>query len=246
MTVQDVSSAVQAASAVAIVLFSVLGYVTAKRALAESHRQADVAADALAETRRQAELAQAAVEAANASVVEARRQTQLARVPFVPMGRPTLATDGHGRSLLEVPVQNLGSEPALELRLSIDRQDSENGDWFRDLKGTPMLPLLGPGDEVGLRYDAADLRNTDADWTESIGMMAAGRKPTTPPLVSHRLRVSLTYLSLLNVRVSQVHIWETKGDVIHLVQDPWTWRLETLTFDPGADNGAAIVVRRPD
>ena len=41
------------------------------------------------------------------------------------------------------------------------------------------------------------------------------------------LRVTLFYLSVLNRRVTQTQIWETKRDVTHLLKDPWTWRLET-------------------
>jgi hypothetical protein len=56
--------------------------------------------------------------------------------------------------------------------------------------------------------------------------------------------MTLTNLSLLGGRATQIYVWET--DRIHLPPDPWTWRLETLTLDPGAENGAPITVRRPD
>jgi hypothetical protein len=244
MGIQDYTNLIQAGSAVAIVVFSVLSYKTAMRALEESKRQADAATAALAEASKQAELSQAAVDAANASVVESRRQTQLSRIPFIRLARPMLAISTEGQPCFEISAANLGPGPALELRLSVDRQDHPTSDWFRDFEGTPMLPLLEAETLMSLSYSAAALWNTDANWEEGISSVGTGLAPTHQPIVSVRLRLTLTYLSLLGGRATQVHIWET--DRIHLPPDPWTWRLETLTLDPGPDNGASVTVHRPD
>lgn len=244
MGIQDATSVIQAASALAIVLFAVFSYKTAKHALEESQRQADVAAAALAEAQGQAALSRAAVEAANASVVETRRQAQFNRIPFINLSRPRLGLDPSGNAYLEIIAANLGPGLALELRIEVDRQDHQSGNWYRDFQGTPTLPLLESEQSAPLQYSAASLRSMDADWEEGVRSVGTGVAPATQPIVPTSLRFTLTYLSVLNARMTQVHVWET--DRIHLKPDPWTWRLDSLTIDPGPDNGAAIVVHRPD
>lgn len=108
-----------------------------------------------------------------------------------------------------------------------------------------MLPLLEYEHPKIFHYKATDLCDITASWDNAILAISVGNRPSKPPLVSQRLRVTLSYLTLLGTRVSQARIWETNGDVLHQTSNPWTWRLETLTLDPGPDNGAPIVVRRP-
>lgn len=110
----DISTAVAAAAAVAAAIAAVLSYRTATRAL-------DAARDA--------------VPAANASVVEERRQAQLASAPFVRFERRMLALDPKGRRYLAIKATNLGPGLALEVRMGVERQDQPNGAWYSHAVG---------------------------------------------------------------------------------------------------------------
>ncbi len=107
-----------------------------------------------------------------------------------------------------------------------------------------MMALLADHTSFPMQYSAADLRDINADWEEGMRSVGTGNPPKVQPVVAVRLRMTLTYQSVLGGQVTQVYVWET--DRIHLPPDPWTWRLETLTLDPGRDNGSPITVRRPD
>ena len=244
MGITEWSALVQAASAVVIAVFAVAAWLIARRALAESRRQANVAAEALEAARQEAKISQAAVDAANASVVEARRQSQLARLPFVRMSRPQLGLDPAGEPYIEVNIGNVGPGPALELRLRVERQDTGSDRWYDDLRGTPPVPMIVPDAGDTFRHSAHDLRNMDADWEEGMRAVGTGNPPAHQPLVTERLRFTLSYLSMTGGRAEQTWIWETGR--IHLPEDPWTWRLVTLMLHPGEGDGEPIVVRRPD
>jgi hypothetical protein len=243
--ITDWSAIVQGVSAFIIAIFAVLAWRTARGALAESRRQANAASEALEAAREQARLSQEAVAAANISVIEARRQGQLARLPFVRVDRPRLGLDSSGEPYVEVHVLNLGYGPALELRLVVERQDHAADDhWYQDLRGTSPSPILEEDAGHAFHHSARDLRNANADWEEGMRSAGTGHPPLRQPLVTQRLRFTFSYLSMTGGRVEQVWIWET--DRLHLPPDPWTWRLATLTLDPGPESGAPIVVRRPD
>lgn len=220
--VLDISTAVAAIAAVAAAIAAVLSYHTAKRAL-------DAARDA--------------VNAANASVVEERRQGQLASAPFVRFERPKLGLDPQGRRYVAVKATNLGPGPALEVRMGVERQDPSDGQWRRTMRQGAGEALLEQGADVELQYDAQEVVNMDADWEEGMRSVGTGVAPAHRPLIPDRLRFRFDYLSALGAAVTQVHVWET--DRLHLPPDPWTWRLEEMTVDPGAGNGQPIVVRRP-
>jgi hypothetical protein len=230
MTIEEWASVMQAFAAVAIVIFAALSAWTAMGALREARRQANAASAALV--------------AANASVTETRRQAQFARVPLVRLDRPQLALDPRGGKYLAIEATNLGPGPALEVQLRVERQDDPNGGFFSDLRAPRRQPLLLEGATVKLQHDAADLANLNADWEDGMRAAGTGRAPARPPLVTTRLRMRLTYLSMLGAWVEQVHIWET--DRIELPPDPWTWRLERMTINPGTGNGEPIEVQRPD
>jgi hypothetical protein len=219
----DISTAVAAAAAVAAAIAAVLSYRTATRAL-------DAARDA--------------VDAANASVVEERRQAQLASAPFVRFERPKLAMDPERLRYLAVKATNLGPGLALEVRMAVERQDQPDGQWYRTMRLGSREPLVEQGADVELHLEARDEANLDADWEEGTRSVGTGVAPARPPLVPVRLRFRFDYLSALGATVTQVHVWET--DRLHLPPDPWTWRLEEMTVDPGAGSGEPIVVRRPN
>lgn len=109
----DISTAVAAAAAVAAAVAAVLSYRTAKGALAA---------------------ARDAVDAANASVVEERRQAQLASAPFVRFERPKLALGLKGNRYLAIKAANLGPGLALEVRMGVERQDQPDGAWYRAMR----------------------------------------------------------------------------------------------------------------
>ena len=227
--VQAFASLVAAAATVAISVFAWRSYRTATNAL-------DAA-------RREAEIAQKAVDAANLSVIEARRQTQLARVPLVQLARPRLAITPEGAKYLAVEATNLGPDHALELRLAVERQETPNGPYFPEMRGAQREPLLSEGAAAEIQHDATDLANLNADWVE--GMRATGTRvaPAHQPLIPVRLRIRLDYLTMLGASVQQVYIWET--DRIQLPPDPWTWRLDRLTITPSEGSGDPIAVARP-
>lgn len=219
--VLDISTAV-AAAAVAAAIAAVLSYRTAQGALAA---------------------ARDAVDAANASVVEERRQAQLASAPFVRFERPMLGLDPKGLRYLAIKATNLGPGLALEVRMGVERQDQPNGVWYRAMGSGSREPLVEQGADVELQYDAQDEVNMDADWEEGMRSVGTGVAPAHRPLIPNRFRFRFYYLSALGAAVRQVHVWET--DRLHLPADLWTWRLEEMTVDPGAGNGQPIVVRRP-
>lgn len=237
MDAQPVSTAVQAiASVVAAVATVVIG-VFAWR----SHQTATIALDA---ARRHADTSQEAVAAANLSVIEARRQTQLTHVPLVHLDRPKLAIGPRREKYLAIEANNLGPGHALELRLSVERQQAPNGPYFPEMRGAQREPLLREGSTAEIQHDATDLANLDADWVEGMQAQGAGVAPVYQPLVAVRLRIRLDYLTVLGASVQEVYLWET--DRLHLPPDPWTWRLDRLTITPGEGSGEPITVQRPN
>lgn len=104
-------------------------------------------------------------------------------------------------------------------------------------------PLVEQGADVELQYNAQDEVNMDADWEEGMRSVGTGVAPAHQPLIPDRFRFRFDYMSALGAGVTQVHVWET--DRVHLPPDPWTWRLEEMTVDPGAGSGQPTVVRRP-
>lgn len=219
--VLDVATAVAAVAAVAVAIAAVLSYRTAARALSAS---------------------QDAVQAANAAVAEERRQAQLASAPFVRFERPRLVF-APDRRYLAVRAVNLGPGQALEVRMVLERQDQPNGRWYRTQHLGSRAPIVEQGSDVELEVDARDEATLDADWEEGMRSVGTGTPPARPPLVPVRLRFTFAYLSSLGASVTQVHIWET--DRLYLPLDPWSWRLEERTVDPG-EGGQPLVVRRPN
>lgn len=111
-TVQAFASVVAAFATVAIGVFAWRSYRTA--------------ASALDAARREAEIAQRAVDAANLSVIEARRQTQLAHVPMVRLDRPKLAISPQGAKYLAIEATNLGPGHA---RAQAGRREPGSREW---------------------------------------------------------------------------------------------------------------------
>jgi hypothetical protein len=138
----------------------------------------------------------------------------------------------------------IGPGLALEVRMGVERQDHSDGQWRRTMRLGSREALVEEGADVELQYDAHDEVNMDADWEEGMRSVGTGVAPAHRPLIPDRFRLRFDYLSALGAKVTQVHIWET--DRLHLPPDPWTWRLEEMTVDPGAGSGQPIVVRRPN
>ena len=242
MTVQEVSAAVQAVSAAVIVVFSGVSVLTARKALAEAHKQADAAAASLAE-------AHAAVTAGNAAVVETRRQTQLAHVPFVQLSRPKMGLNARGRKYLELSALNLGPGIALELRLAMDRQDHGSSDYYRAWQGRWTEPVLAEDAAAVIQVDASGVASMSADveeamratWEDGMRAQGTGQAPARQPLVPIHLRFLFTYLSPLGASVTQTLVWACER--IELPPHPDTWRLEEIRIDPGAGNGESTAVK---
>jgi hypothetical protein len=97
---------------------------------------------------------------------------------------------------------------------------------------------------VELQYDAHDEVNMDADWEAGMRSVGTGVASAHQPLIPDRLPFRFAYMSTLGAAVTQIHIWET--DRLHLPPDPWTWRLDQMTVDPGPGSGEPIVVGRPN
>lgn len=228
--VQAIASLVAAVATVAIGVFAWRSYRTATTALDAARREADIA--------------QKAVDAAGLSVVEARRQTQLARVPLVQLGRPKLAITPQGSKYLAIDATNLGPGHALELRLTVERQEAANGPFFSELRGARREPLLREGAAAEIQQDATDLANLNADWVEGMRAAGTGVALAHQPLVPVRLRIRLDYLTMLGASIHLVYLWET--DRLQLPPDPWTWRLDRLTIAPSEGSGDPITVTRPD
>lgn len=243
MTVQEWSAVVQAVSAAVIVVFSGISVATARKALAEAHKQADAAAASLAE-------AHAAVAAANATVVEMRRQAQLARVPFVQLSRPKMGMDARGRKYLELHALNLGPGIALDLQLAMDRQDRGSSDYYSAWQGRWTEPLLAEDAGAVIQVDASGIASMSATaedaakptWEDGMRAQGSGVPPAQQPLVPVNLRFSLTYVSPVGTSVTQALVWVCER--IELPPHPETWRLEAMQIDPGPGNGARVSVGR--
>ena len=48
--------------------------------------------------------------------------------------RPRLGLDPKGRRYVAIKASNLGPGLALELRMSVERQDQPNGQWYRGMR----------------------------------------------------------------------------------------------------------------
>ncbi|HEY8707301.1 MAG TPA: hypothetical protein VIM34_04825 [Burkholderiaceae bacterium] len=194
--------------------------------------------------------AKEAVAAANASVVAARLQTQLTHVPFVRLGRPQMGFEPTSGPYIvvpaiNVPAINLGPRLALELRLEIERRDGDAVGYHAERgRGVAPLPMLEAEARGEFKFSALDIASTQADWEEGMRAVGTGVPPNTQPIVPAALRLTVSYLSMLGATVKLTYIWETAR--IELPHDPWTWRLYSLTIDPGPGNGAPIVVTPPE
>lgn len=199
-------------------------------------------------TRAQAGAAKLAVDAANASTLEARRQALLVATPFLRVDRPEVDNDPIDQGLaIIVPVRNLGSGPALEVRLRLEVQDAAASD-FRDYnQGSWTEALLDDQEGAFGQFviKAQDLLNARyLGWRRLIATEDGTGEARLPAdlLVPEAIRVHVAWLSVRGVRAEQIYLWRTEDiSLIH----PWTWRFVSLTFDLGLDNGEPVTFGEP-
>jgi hypothetical protein len=234
--VQAVATIVLAAVGIEALLFN-RELVSATQTLAE-------------ETSKDAEAAIRAADAATASVSETRRQALIGSVPFVRVERPYLDNDpADGSVVIEVPVQNLGPGPAMEVRLSIEVRDRGIDEFREYLQGAWSEALLDdqPESSFGmLHIRAHDLTNMARMGWRRIRPTDLGTATVEPPpdlLIPAEIRVHISWMSTRGAHAEQVLLWRTEDvTLIH----PWTWRFESLRVDPGRDEGGHLHFEAPN
>lgn len=193
-------------------------------------------------------LVRAATDEARASADaarETRRQAQLASLPFLEFEMPLLGTSADesiGFEYLAIETHNLGPGPALELRLTVERQDA-SGEWRPSRFLGSRVPLVKQDQSVELHYNAHDDRTTHEAWMTGIAAQHDGKPPPKPPFIAKRLRLRFDYMSVVGATVEEVRVWDT----VHIERraDEERWRLDEMIRDPGLGNGEPVVVAPP-
>lgn len=225
----------------------------ANRELVKANRDLVRAAeDQAAASRQEAIETGRAVDATVSVTLETRRQALLASLPFLRMSRARPSIGKEGLEIL-VPVENLGSGPALEAVLEIDIKYQADQDFRKTtvVSGWPRA-VLAPSEQADLRINAHDLRNLDAPPWDGFVDTALGQEEAPPPpnlFIPDVIRIRLRWLSTLGARAEQAYLWET-GDYSKVIDQAgaraWTWRFDYLGLDPGADGIEGVRFTRPD
>jgi hypothetical protein len=206
--VAAISAAVQALSAVVIVVLTVWLALTAANALDAARAEARAAGDAIEEMRRQRS--------------ESRRQAQLEAIPILSVSAPEVWSTR--RLTLRVLLRNATNVPALDIKLGF------YGEGGHEYVAT-RYPVLGVAEEQALTIPAEDLRNMGL--TEETTRAAIDRGHMPPYLAADRLMVLVEVRSALGAQVTQRYRWLANDPE---PGRPTVWRLVEVTIVPDPDN----------
>jgi hypothetical protein len=136
----------------------------------------------------------------------------------------------------------------MEVRLRLEVRDKGGLEFSEYRQGSWPEAILDdqPATSFGtLRIKAHDLTNAARIGWQRIQPTELGTEVVKPPkdlLVPEAIRIRITWMSTRGGHAEQVLLWRTEDvNLLH----PFTWQFESLTIDPGRDEGGAIRFEAP-
>lgn len=169
MSTSDAAT-IQALSALAVAVLTLVLVVVAAKALGASNRQAAESAKQAEASAKQADASKAQAEASATVIAEMRRDRHLAALPMLALTLNPLDTSQVNRVLSVVYFTNTSNSPALNVRVQFREAWDKGKPQEINIATPPPIPVIGPGEKQNLPVDlsrfprAEPPRTIHTDW----------------------------------------------------------------------------------
>jgi hypothetical protein len=236
---------VQAAASVVSVLVTLVLAGIAWRALAAANTQAAASLEQAKASEAGVEASARSATAAARSADELRRQSQLAAVPLLRVGRPQGSHDGWNHPFLTlIQVDNISDVPAIATVAELFGVNDDGTLTNRAMASSPEHPLLAPGDVVRLDIPSDEIHGmlstqaTENEWHKT-------HHDSAPPHYTYdEWVVRVRCEGIRGARVEHEWRWHANFERQH---DPLVWQQVRIRIEPDPEHpDYRIDIPRPD